>query len=148
MLSDGFRAAEMLRVQDPASFNLLCTVCIEQHFIDRERSLHYRSYDTVIRIDPHSGNPERIRYHHYDRSPAPVAENLQGPMYKALASLGILLEDPLAVLKFKLRPGRLLLVDNWRLVHGRTDFTGERVTGICFLPRDNWLNKARTMSLI
>ena len=148
LLCDGFRAANILREKDPASFNVLCTTDLEHQFIDQIHGLNYRNYDTVIRIDPHSQNPVRIRYNHYDRSPAPVADNVQGPVYKALASLSFLLEDPIAVLKFKLRPGRLLLVDNWRVMHGRTAFTGRREMCGCYLPRDDWLNKARQMALI
>ena len=138
----------MLRRQDPASFKLLCTTRLEHHSIDQIHDYNYRSYDTVIRIDPDSRNLEWIRYNPYDRSPVPVAENLQGPIYKALANLGILMEDASAVLKFKLRPGRLLLVDNWRVLHGRTAFTGRREMCGCYLPRDDWLNKARQLALI
>jgi len=148
LLVDGFRAAHLLREQDPASFDLLCTTRLEHHSVDPIRRLNYRSNDTVIRIDPHSRNVEWIRYNPYDRSPVPVAENLQGPMYKALASLGLLLEDPDATLKFKLKPGRLLLVDNWRVLHGRAAFIGRREMCGCYLPRDDWLNRARQMALL
>ena len=148
LLSDGFRAAHLLREQDPASFKLLCTTRIEHQSVDKVHHLNYRSCDTVIRIDPDSGNVEWIRYNPYDRSPAPLSEDLQGPMYKALASLGSLLEDPTATLKFKLRPGRLLLVENWRVLHGRTAFTGRRELCGCYLPRDDWLNMARQMALL
>lgn len=148
LLADGFRGAHLLREHDPASFNLLCTARLEHHSIDPIHRLDYRSHDTVIRIDPVSGNLEWIRYNPYDRSSTPVAENLQGPMYKALASLGLLLEDPDATLKFKLKPGRLLLVDNWRVLHGRTAFIGRREMCGCYLPRDDWLNKARQMALL
>ena len=52
------------------------------------------------------------------------------------------------MLKFKLRPGRLLLVDNWRVLHGRTAFIGRRELCGCYLPRDDWLNKARQVALL
>ena len=148
LLADGFRAARLLGERYPASFKLLCTTRIEHRSLDPIHRLDYRSHDTVIRIDPHSQNLEWIRYNPYDRSPAPFAENLQGPMYRALASLGLLLEDPDATLKFKLQPGRLLLVDNWRVLHGRTAFSGRREMCGCYLPRDDWLNKARQVALL
>lgn len=148
LLVDGFRAAHLLREKDPASFNLLCTTRVEQQFIDQINRLNYRSRDTLIRCDPHSGDLEWIRYNPHDRSPSSVEESLQGPIYKALASLGCLLEDPSAALKFKLSPGRVLLVDNWRALHGRTAFIGRRELCGCYLPRDDWLNKARQMALL
>jgi len=82
LLVDGFRAARMLRQQDPASFRLLCTTRLGHHSVDPLHRLDYRSHDTVIRAEPHSGNLEWIRYNPYDRSPEPVEPNLQGPMYK------------------------------------------------------------------
>ena len=148
MLADGFRAAHLLMDRDPESFRLLCTTRVEQQFVDHANRLNYRSQDTLIRCDPHSGDLEWIRYNPYDRSPSPVTETLQGPIYRALACLGRLLEDPRAVLKFKLSPGRLLLVDNWRVLHGRTAFIGRREMCGCYLPRDDWLNKARQMALL
>jgi len=148
LLVDGFRAAHLLREKDPASFSLLCTTRLEQHCIDNINHFNYRSYDTLIRVDPHSRDLEWIRHNPYDRSPTPVAKNLQGPIYKALASLGLLLEDPRSTVKFKLSPGRLLLVDNWRVLHGRTAFIGRRELCGCYMPRDDWLNKARQMELL
>ena len=149
VLVDGFRTAHLLRERDPASFSLLCTARLEHHHVDRNRRHSYRSHDTAIRVDPHSGNVEWIRYKSYDRSPAPVTETGdQGPVYGALASLGRLLEYPRAALKFQLRPGRLLLFDNWRVLHSRTAFTGRRELCGCYLPRDDWLNKARQMALL
>ena len=148
LLVDGFRAAHLLRERDPASFDVLCTTRIEHHTVDYSRHVDYRSRNTVIRFDPQFQNLEWIRYNPYDRSSEPVAENLQGPTYKALASLALLLEDPNATVKFKLRPGRLLLVDNWRVLHGRTAFIGRRELCGCYMPRDDWLNKARQMALL
>lgn len=148
MLVDGFRAARLLMDRDPKSFQLLCTTRLEQHFIDYANRLNYRSHDTPIRFDLHSGDLEWIRFNPHDRSPSPLAEHLQGPVYRALACLGRLLEDPDAMLRFKLSPGRLLLIDNWRVLHGRTAFIGRREMCGCYLPRDDWLNRARQVALL
>ena len=148
MLVDAIRAAHLLKEKDPASFNLLSTTRLEQQFADHKNHINYRSRETLIRVDPHSGDVEWIRYNLHDRSPSPVAENLQGPLYKALVTFGRLLDNPGAVLKFKLTPGRTLLVDNWRVLHGRTAFTGRREICGCYLPRDDWLHKAQQMALI
>ena len=148
LLVDGFRAAHLLRERDPVSFDVLCATRIEHETVDPSRHINHRHRDTVLRFDPRFQNMEWIRYNPYDRTVEPVAENLQGPTYKALASLALLLEDPNGTLKFKLRPGRLLLFDNWRVLHGRTAFTGRREICGCYLPRDDWLNKARQMALL
>ncbi|GJM37305.1 MAG: hypothetical protein DHS20C19_06720 [Acidimicrobiales bacterium] len=35
------------------------------------------------------------------------------------------------------RPGQLLLIDNWRLLHGRTHYSGNRVLLGCYTGHDD-----------
>ena len=57
-------------------------------------------------------------------------------------------QDPAAEFWLKLRPGMLLFIDNWRLLHGRSGFTGYRELSGCFLDRDEWLGKLRAQRII
>lgn len=50
----------------------------------------------------------------------------QTQFYKSLHSLLKLLRDPSYEIEFQLVPGHVLIMDNWRVLHGRRSFTGHR----------------------
>lgn len=50
--------------------------------------------------------------------------------------------------QFKLNPGTVCIFDNWRLLHGRTTYTGKRQVVGCYVARNEFLSVARTMDLI
>lgn len=50
--------------------------------------------------------------------------------------------------KFKLSPGTVCIFDNWRILHGRTAYTGKRQMVGCYVARNEFLSVARTMGLI
>lgn len=49
---------------------------------------------------------------------------------------------------FKLNPGTVCIFDNWRLLHGRTAYTGKRTVVGSYVARNEFLSVARTMNLI
>ena len=69
-------------------------------------------------------------------------------VYSAIAELGRQIQKPQSELWIKLRPGTVLFVDNWRVLHGRAAFTGNRRVNGCYLPRDDWVGKARILGLV
>ena len=50
--------------------------------------------------------------------------------------------------RLRLQPGTVLFVDNWRVGHGRTAFTGRRVMSGCYVARQEWRSAARTRGLL
>ena len=46
---------------------------------------------------------------------------------------------------FKLQPGLIIFLDNWRMLHGRNQFTGQRKMCGCYISRSDWLSKCRLL---
>ena len=146
LLVDGFRAAELLRRNNPVGFNLLKSTRVHHRYVEPG---HYtRSLDSILTTHPITDELLNIRYNHYDRAPINTIPHDQlGPFYEALAELSSYVTDPDGELWVKLTPGTVLLVDNFRVMHGRAAFTGDRRVSGCYLPRDDWLSKARIHGL-
>lgn len=68
--------------------------------------------------------------------------------YTSLNGLTSKIMDPSAEHWLKLKPGMVLFVDNWRVLHGRAAYTGRRVVGGCYLSRDGYMSKARVLGLL
>lgn len=50
--------------------------------------------------------------------------------------------------QFKLEPGNVVIFDNWRLLHGRTSYTGKRQMVGCYVARSEFLSVARRYGMI
>ena len=64
--------------------------------------------------------------------------------YAAYRALGRIIDSPENEFKTKLQPGRMVLFDNWRLLHGRAVFTGKRVMVGCYFTYDDLQQQKRT----
>ena len=105
----------------------------------------------LLNVDPWDQSLQSIRYNPYDRGPVPPAilpQEQLAAFYSALEQLSQLIEAPANEYWTKLDPGTVLFVDNWRVMHGRASFTGKRTIIGCYLPRDDWLSKARQLGVL
>jgi gamma-butyrobetaine dioxygenase len=141
---DGMAAAERIRAHDANAFSTLCQTPILYRFQDADVDLAVER--TMLEVD----TQEQFRAIHYDdRSIAPLP--LKGPLlkkyYAAYRQLAELLCDPARSVVYRLRPGDLVLFDNTRILHGRTE--GEGGVGHlqgCFLDADGLYSSLAVLS--
>ena len=53
--------------------------------------------------------------------------------------------NPQNQIKIRLEPGEAVLVDNHRVLHGRTGFSGARHLQLCSVNRDTFLSEMRVL---
>ena len=49
--------------------------------------------------------------------------------------------------KVALTPGDVLIVYNWRLLHGRTPFKGQRTLSGCYINHETFLSRSRSLGI-
>jgi len=95
-----------------------------------------------------------VRINLYDRAPlravGGVSAEDQRRFYSALRAFAELAaRAPEAVARVALKPGQVLLVDNWRVLHGRTAFEGgQRHVCGCYVARTELASAARVLGLL
>ncbi|XP_008330379.1 trimethyllysine dioxygenase, mitochondrial [Cynoglossus semilaevis] len=150
LLVDGFHAAEKLRQQSPKNFELLTNVPIRHEYIensDNHRN-HMHGIGPVLNVYPWNNEVYMIRYNNYDRSVInTVPHDVVKQWYVAHRELTTVLRQPENELWVKLTPGKVIFIDNWRVMHGRESFTGLRQLCGCYLTRDDVLSAARGFNL-
>jgi len=136
LLVDGFAAAELLRQQDPAAFELLRTVPMNFRYADAHTDL--RARQTLISTDS-EGVLKAVHFNNRSAdwldAPVDVAEAWY-QAYRQFAQL--LLRDALQLV-FRLAPGECVVMQNDRTLHGRTAFDpnqGRRHLQGCYIDRD------------
>ena len=145
LLVDGFHAAEKLRQENRQAFQLLTSTVVPFEYISE--NLHLQAHGPVIELHPFKGNISRIRYNTYDLAPLTVLKYEDIPkFYDALNAYTALTCAPENQYWFKLVPGELLIMANWRVFHGRSSFTGKRIMQGCYISRDDFIGKFRAVS--
>lgn len=150
LLVDGFYAAEKLRQSSPESFELLAQVPVKHDYIentDRHQN-HITGIGPVLNVYPWNNEMYLIRYNNYDRSVLnTIPHDVVQRWYAAHRELTTELRRPENELWVKLTPGKVVFIDNWRVLHGRESFTGSRQLCGCYLTRDDVLSAARCFGL-
>ncbi|KAI8099141.1 trimethyllysine dioxygenase [Halteromyces radiatus] len=147
---DGFAVAEQLKIKDPEAYATLTTTRIPTHSAGDENVLIVptpRAYP-ILNHDPLTGDLYQIRYNNDDRSTLNhLSPTELDRFYDALFSWQKLLTDKTNEYWDPLPPGRVVTFDNWRVLHGRSAFTGHRRICGAYFPWDDYKSRARTLRL-
>lgn len=141
LLVDGFMAATRLRAEAPDMFDLLGRYCARFEYRGAAE-VCLRSRKPMIELAP-DGELIGIRFN--NRSTAPIVDVPYGHMrdfYAAYRHFADIIDEPGMAVCFKLAPGECFIVDNTRVLHARTGYsgTGTRWLQGCYADKDGLLS--------
>ena len=144
---DGFKAAILLKEENPKYFDLLTKYCARFEY-NEDGKTHLQSRRPMIELSPDS---EIITIRFNNRSAAPITDVPYNDMenyYKAYRKFSEIINDPTMAVNFKLKPGECFVVDNTRVLHSRTAYSGSgnRWLQGCYVDKDGLLSKIFTLS--
>jgi len=139
-LVDGFKLAADLRAQAPEQFKLLASVLLHFHF--RDATAELENEGPVIELN-RRGEVSGIRYSNHSVQPFLLPADEMEAYYAAYRSFGAMRESDQYQLRIKMQSGELYMVDNTRVLHGRTGFSsnGARHLQSCYIERDELLSR-------
>ena len=144
---DGFKAAILLKEKNQEYFNLLSKYCARFEYNGDEKT-HLESRRPMIELSP-DGEIIVIRFN--NRSTAPITDVPYKDMenyYNAYRKFSEIINDHSMAVNFKLKPGEGFVVDNTRVLHSRTEYSGSgnRWLQGCYVDKDGLLSKISTLS--
>ncbi|CAG8574144.1 2994_t:CDS:2 [Ambispora leptoticha] len=147
---DGFYVANLLKSQNPHAYKTLSTIRIPAHCAgDKNICIQPTPHSfPILNHNPITSALYQIRYNNDDRStmshlkPDQVEE-----FYDALRAWNKLLQDSANEFLIQLVPGRAVLFDNWRVLHGRTAFVGHRRLTGAYLNHDDYQSRLKVNCL-
>jgi len=142
-LVDGYTVTEDLKKKHPEFYQILTKVKVRFKFIDNEVVLE--DWSELIKLNDKK-EFKQVRF-----SPrldyVPIINKSELDLYyKARKKLSELYKSNNYRIEFKLMPGDLLMMDNYRLLHGRTKFDpneGSRFLQGCYIDYDSTEGKFR-----
>ncbi|MEO7371551.1 MAG: trimethyllysine dioxygenase [Ilumatobacteraceae bacterium] len=140
-LVDGFKIADVMRTGEPELFEVLSTVAIPGQYIGD--GSHLMAARPVFKHD-HSGTLVQVSYNNSDRAPFLLPPDDMALLYSALRAFDNLANTQSMQWREVLRPGNALLFDNWRALHGRYAYTGNRTMCGAYLNHEDFESRLRT----
>ena len=145
---DGFRAALRLKKENKKYFDLLSKYCSQFEFKGK-KNIHLKSRFPMIALSP---DRELTAIHFNNRSIGPITDVPYHDMldyYKAYRKFSKIIDNPQMAISFKLKPGECFIVDNTRVLHARTAYsgTGSRWLQGCYADKDGLLSTILTKAL-
>ena len=136
-LVDGFTVTEQLKKDFPDYYKILTEIKVRFQFVDQ--SIILEDWAQMIQLDE-QGEFKQVRF-----SPrldfVPLMDKAKLDLfYTARKKISELYNSDNFRIEFKLRPGDLLMMDNYRLLHGRTTYNtneGIRFLQGCYIDYDS-----------
>jgi trimethyllysine dioxygenase len=139
---DGFAIAERIRREDPEAWQTLTEVAVPAHYL--ERGVHLRAERPALRLNS-KGDLVQVTFNNYDRAPFHLDAESEHRFYRAYSLYHEHGMDQANWLKIPLRPGMVLIFDNWRNLHGRMGYVGKRVFCGCYMNRAEFESRLRLL---
>jgi len=145
---DGFKAALRLKKGNKRYFNLLTKYCSRFEFKGK-KNVHLKSRFPMIVLSP---DKKLNAIHFNNRSIAPIRDIPYNDMvnyYKAYRKFSNIIDDPKMAVTFKLTPGDCFIVDNTRVLHARTPYSGNGSRWLqgCYADKDGLVSTILTNAL-
>ncbi|PVU99278.1 hypothetical protein BB560_005530, partial [Smittium megazygosporum] len=144
---DGFNVAKQLKDLYPEAYETLSNLGTWANQAgDNEVFLRPSPGPYSVLNHDKAGNLFQVRYNNEDRS---IINNLSfeevPKYYSAIRKWMKLVRDPKNELIVPLKPGYLIALDNWRVMHARKEYSGSRTLSGGYIDRDYWTSKLRVL---
>ena len=136
-LVDGFKVASFMRENYKDYFDILTSVKVRFRFVDKDIILE--NWGELLEIDEEN-NLKQVRYNTKIEYVPHINKDELDLFYKARNKMGELCCSKDYEIKFKLMKGDLLMMDNYRTLHGRTSYNpkeGMRHLKGCYIDYDS-----------
>ena len=142
-LVDGLKVATHLKENNPEYFKILTEIKVKFKFTDKDVVLENKG--ELIELDE-KNNLKQIRFSTRLDYVPPLEKKQLDIYYKARKKLSNLYNSEKFRIEFKLIPGDIMMMDNHRLLHGRTSYDtneGKRFLQGCYIDHDSSEGKLR-----
>jgi trimethyllysine dioxygenase len=137
---DGFRIADELRRDEPDHYEVLSTVAVPGQYIGD--GSHLVAARPVFRHDE-TGALVQVSFNNADRAPFLLPADEMNHFYDAMRAFEVRANDHRMQWRRVLTPGSAMLFDNWRVLHGRTSYTGHRHLCGGYVNREDFESRLR-----
>ena len=145
IMVDGFMIAEKIKKESKDLYKLLTSIDVKGQykgdgvFLEAERPiLKLNSENELVQVS----------FNNYDRAPFRLNNKLTLKFYDAIRKFDLIANNKKYQWRHILKPGELLIFNNWRILHGRGSFNGIRKMSGCYINKEDFDSSCRINKII
>ncbi|KAI6382578.1 hypothetical protein MCOR25_000582 [Pyricularia grisea] len=146
LLVDGFKAADILKEEDPHAYNILTKQVVPWHASGNKGiAIRPSRMVPVLETTGTRRSLMRVRWNNDDRGVLPFfgKEGNEARWYAAARKWNETIKMKEMEYWVQLTPGNVLIFDNWRVLHGRSAFEGVRRICGGYINHDDFMSRWR-----
>jgi len=148
LLVDAFYVASILARLDPSSYSLLSQLRVPYHASGTPGTLMRPIVSQPVLKHDEDGRLVQVRWNNEDRGILGgrwTPDELRG-WYRAARQFEELSRREDSEYSIQMQPGTVLVIDNWRVMHGRSAFTGARRMCGAYIGADDWRSRRAALT--
>tara|TARA_B100000941_G_C28492216_1_gene548652 strand:- start:846 stop:1946 length:1101 start_codon:yes stop_codon:yes gene_type:complete len=145
VLVDGFKIAEKIKKEKNDLYELLSSVEVTGQYIGD--GVFLKAKRPIFRLDK-KDDLVQVSFNNYDRAPFRLSDKKTKKFYDAIREFDLMVNDRQYQWRYILKPGELLIFNNWRILHGRGSFTGDRKISGCYINKEDFDSSCRIHKII
>ncbi|MBD1164213.1 trimethyllysine dioxygenase [Pelagibacterales bacterium SAG-MED13] len=145
IMVDGFKIADFMRKEHNDLFKILSTIEVPGNYIGDGVCLE--SKRPIFKLNL---NKEivQISFNNYDRGTFRLKNDLMIKFYEAIKKFDMMANSEKFQWRYILKPGELLIFNNWRILHGRKAFKGSRKMSGCYINKEDFDSVCKINNII
>ena len=144
IMVDGARIAAELKASQPQIHADLTRIGVTGLY--KGDGVELRARRPILRLDD-SGALAQVSFNNYDRDTVRLADDDMRALYAGIRAFDAMANDPSMQWRYTLQPGDMLVFDNWRVLHGRGAFRGQRKMAGAYINREDFESRVRSCGL-
>ena len=145
IMVDGFKIAETIKKENKELFAILSKIKVTGQY--KGDGVFLKAQRPIFRLDSDE-KILQVSFNNYDRAPFRFKKDLTLKFYKAIRKFDLLANSKEYQWRYVLKPGELLIFNNWRILHGRGSFKGKRKISGCYINKEDFDSSCRTHNII
>ncbi len=143
IMVDGFKIAQVIKNNDKDLFDIMSKIEVPGKYVGDGVILEAKR--PIFRLD--NNELIQVSFNNYDRTEFRIDEPLTVKFYEAIKQFDNLANSKEFQWKHILKPGELLIFNNWRILHGRGSFNGKRKMAGCYINMEDFRSKCKINGL-
>ena len=135
ILVDGFKIAEKIKKEDDEMFDLLSKVNVAGNYIGD--GVFLKAERPIFKLNK-KNEIIQVSFNNYDRAPFRFKNDLTKKFYEGIKKFDLIANNKEFQWRYILKPGELLIFNNWRILHGRGSFEGVRKMSGCYINKEDF----------
>ncbi len=135
IMVDGLKIAEKIKKENQPMYEFMTKINVKGNYIGD--GVYLEAERPIFKLNENN-EIVQVSFNNYDRAPFRFEKDLTLKFYEAIKKFDLIANNKDYQWRHILKPGELLIFNNWRILHGRGSFNGVRKMSGCYINKEDF----------